>query len=207
MKNIFDQNVGRYDAWYDRHEKAYLSELRAIRKLLPSKGKGLEIGVGTGRFAVPLGIKTGIDPSKKMIEIARLRGVDARWGLGEFLPFRDASFDYAVLIFTLCFVKKPCKVLAETHRILRKNGALIAGIVPKDSFLGKIYQQKGSIFYKNACFFTVSELVIMLTKTGFGNFNFCQTLSRLPDKIKRVENPQAGFGESGFVVVSCRKNG
>lgn len=54
MSGIFDRYYKRYDAWYGRNRYTYLSELRAIRKFLPRKGKGLEIGVGTGRFAGPL---------------------------------------------------------------------------------------------------------------------------------------------------------
>ncbi len=69
MKNIFDKRYKKYDAWYKENKFAYLSELEAIRKVLPKKGKGLEIGVGTGRFAAPLGIKFGIDPSEDMIQL------------------------------------------------------------------------------------------------------------------------------------------
>ncbi|MFA5167344.1 MAG: class I SAM-dependent methyltransferase [Candidatus Omnitrophota bacterium] len=206
MENIFDKFYKHYDAWYDRNRNAYLSELRAVRKFLPKEGKGLEIGVGTGRFAAPLGIKTGVDPSKKMIEIARLRGVDARLGRGESLPFQNSSFNYVVLIITLCFVKKPFRVLAEARRVLKRNGVLLVGIIPKDSFLGKAYQKKGSIFYKNARFFSMFELVHKLAVLKFVDFEFCETLFQLPDRIARIENPKKGFGKGGFVVVACRKN-
>jgi len=59
--NIFDRYYKRYDNWYEKNKFAYLSELKTVRKVLPRKGKGLEIGVGTGRFAAALGISTGID--------------------------------------------------------------------------------------------------------------------------------------------------
>jgi len=68
----------KYDAWYDTNKFAYLSELEALRKVLPEVGRGLEIDVGTGRFAVPLGIDIGIDSSKRMIEIAKERGASVR---------------------------------------------------------------------------------------------------------------------------------
>lgn len=45
----------RYDDWFERHRAAYLSELLAVRALLPWEGRGLEVGVGTGRFAGPWG--------------------------------------------------------------------------------------------------------------------------------------------------------
>jgi len=78
---IFDKYYKKYDLWYERNRFAYLSELEAIKKVLPKKGKGLEIGVGTARFAKPLGIKYGIDPSKKMLEIAKKKGVNVRLGM------------------------------------------------------------------------------------------------------------------------------
>ena len=89
--NIFDRYYKKYDIWYDRNKFAYLSELEAIKKVIPSVGRGLEIGVGTGRFAAALNITIGIDPSHNMIEIASRRGVNVRWGFGEDLPFLEFS--------------------------------------------------------------------------------------------------------------------
>ncbi|MBU9888367.1 MAG: class I SAM-dependent methyltransferase [Candidatus Omnitrophica bacterium] len=206
MKNLFDRFYKRYDAWYDRHKNAFRSELKAVRRFLPRKGKGLEVGVGTGRFAASLGIQIGIDPSKKMIAIARTRGIDARWGRGESLPFPRSSFDHVVLIITLCFVQKPACVLKEARRVLKKNGTLLVGMIPGDSALGAAYQKKGSVFYKNARFFTVTELLRKLTALKFSDFKICETLFRSPDKMTRPQNPKDGSGKGGFVVVACRKN-
>jgi ubiquinone/menaquinone biosynthesis C-methylase UbiE len=205
MKNIFDRYYQKYDTWYDKHKFAYLSELEAIKKVLPKKGKGLEIGVGTGRFAAPLGIKYGIDPSKKMLEIAKKRGVDARLGFGERLPFTNASFNYVAIIITLCFVKDPQKVLKEARRVLKKSGRIIIGIIDKDSFLGKFYQKKKSIFYKQARFFSVKEATRLLRETGFIRLSYYQTLFKLPDKIDSIEKPKRGFSKGGFVVISGEK--
>jgi hypothetical protein len=60
----FERHTGRYERWFGRHEAADLSELRVLRELLPDPGLALEIGVGTGRFAGPLGIAVGIEPSR-----------------------------------------------------------------------------------------------------------------------------------------------
>jgi len=43
--------------------------------MLPEGGTGIEIGVGTGRFASQLGIKLGLEPSKSMASLARQRGM------------------------------------------------------------------------------------------------------------------------------------
>jgi hypothetical protein len=62
MTSSFNSHHRRYEAWFSRHEAAF-SELLAVRALLPWEGKGLEIGVGTGRFSAPLGVEVGVDPS------------------------------------------------------------------------------------------------------------------------------------------------
>jgi len=205
MNSVFDKYYKKYDAWYDKNKFAYLSELEAIKKVLPKRDNGLEIGVGTGRFAYALGITTGIDPSKKMLEIAKKRKVNVKLGYGEKLPFKDSTFGYIAIIITLCFVKDPLKVLRESHRVLKRRGKIIVGIIDKDSFLGKLYQEKKSKFYKEAFFLNVKELIDLLQNTGFNNFTYYQTLFTLPHKMDSVEKPRKGFGKGGFVVISADK--
>lgn len=205
MNGVFDSHYEKYDAWYDKHQFAFLSELEAIKKVLPRDEKGLEIGVGTGRFASALGIMMGIDPSREMLKIAQARGVNVRFGFGEDIPFMDGTFDYAAIIITLCFVKNPKKVIEEAFRILKKNGRIIIGIVDKESFLGKFYQRKKSVFYKQAKFFNVNKVKNLLKETGFGFFSYYQTISILPDKMNSVEKPMKGFGKGGFVVITAKK--
>ena len=76
----FEKNVDRYEAWFEHHRLAYESELKAIRMLLPKNGEGLEVGVGTGRFAAPLGIGVGVEPSPAMGQLARERDRSALRG-------------------------------------------------------------------------------------------------------------------------------
>ena len=206
MNSIFDRYYKKYDAWYDKNKFTYLSELEAIKKVLPKKDKGLEIGVGTGRFAQALGIKFGIDPSIEMLKIAKKRGIDVRLGNGEHIPFRNDTFDYVAIIITICFVKYPRKVIEESCRVLKNNGKIIIGIIDKNSFLGKLYQEKKSVFYKKAKFFSVAELTDLLKEAGFNRFYHFQTIFRLPDKINSIEKPQNGFGKGSFVVISAKKD-
>jgi ubiquinone/menaquinone biosynthesis C-methylase UbiE len=201
--NIFNRYYQKYDAWYRENQAVFFSELKAIKKVLPKTGKELEIGVGTGQFASHLGVKYGIDPSLKMLGLARNRGVKVKLGYGESLPYQTRTFDYVLIIFTLCFVKNPKKVLQETHQVLKQKGKLIIGMIDKHSFLGKYYQSKKSGFYKYAKFFSVSELTNLLTETGFTRFTLYQTLFKLPTKIKLATEPKKGFGKGGFVVVSA----
>ena len=205
MRDVFDKYYKKYDAWYDKHKFAFLSELEAIRKVLPRNEKGLEIGVGTGRFASRLGIKYGVDPSENMLKIAQKRGIDVHHAPGERLPFDNSVLDYITIIITLCFVKDPVKVLIEAKRVLKKRGKVIIGIIDKESFLGRFYQGKKSLFYRQAHFFGVKEVANFLKMTGFGRISYYQTIYKFPDKMNSVEKPKKGFGEGGFVVISANK--
>lgn len=199
--NIFDKYYKRYDAWYERNKFAYLSELTAIRKVLPKKGKGLEIGVGTGRFASKLGISHGVDPSPNMVALAKKRRIKAKTAKGENLPFDGNTFDYILMVITLSFVQDPKKVISESRRVLKNKGKLIIGIVDKDSFLGKYYRHKKGIFYKYANLLSVREVISLLEKIGFKKLIFYQTIFKTPTKIKAQEPVKKGYGKGGFVVI------
>jgi len=205
----FDQYAGAYDAWFEEHDEYYRLELEAVRRLLPAAGSGVEIGVGSGRFAGPLGIKTGIEPSAAMREIARLRGIDVIAGVAECLPLAADSFDYAVFVTTLCFLESLDKAFAEVFRILKPGGAVIIGFIEQDSELGRQYQQRKdeSRFYRDARFHTVDEVLEALGSRGFGQFAFVQTL--LPGKLHSHEigMVKEGHGEGAFVVVRAMKPG
>jgi ubiquinone/menaquinone biosynthesis C-methylase UbiE len=200
---VFDAYFKEYDAWYDTHPYAYASELETLKRVIPDKGMGLEIGVGTGRFASALGIAVGVDPSQQMVDTAARRGVTVCRGCGEQLPFLDHSFDYAAIIIALCFVRDPARVLQEARRVLKRNGTLIIGIIDKDSFLGRHYHTKKSVFYRQAHFFSVPELTDMLRAAGYHLFSYFQTIFTVLDEMRSAQKPRRGFGDGGFVVISA----
>lgn len=203
----FEKYYDKYEDWFIKNKFAYQSELLAIRELLPEKGRGVEIGVGSGRFAEPLGIKYGIDPSGKMLEIARKRGIEVSLGVAENLPYINESFDHALMVTTICFLDDIVKSLKEVYRILRKKGIVVIGFVDKNSKVGKEYQKikSKSDFYRVATFFSVEEVVGYLKKAGFSNFIFRQTIFDKLDKIKTIQPVKNGYGEGSFVVVSAQK--
>lgn len=73
--NIFEEAVKEYDEWFETHQWVYQSEVAAVRKFILKTGEGIEIGVCTGHFSTPFGIKVGIEPAKAMAEIARKKGI------------------------------------------------------------------------------------------------------------------------------------
>jgi hypothetical protein len=51
--NPFEAHHPRDEAWFDTNAAAYISALLALRPFVPWEGRGIEIGVGSGRFAAP----------------------------------------------------------------------------------------------------------------------------------------------------------
>ena len=89
----FQKHTIKYDRWFEENKYVYQSEINAIKELLPAFKTAVEIGIGTGKFALPLGIKFGIEPSEKMRKTARRRGIQALDGIAENLPLESESFD------------------------------------------------------------------------------------------------------------------
>ena len=106
-------------------------------KVVPrASGAVFEIGCGGGinqQFYDPAKVTSyaGIDPGAKLLDYARdaarAKGwtADIRQGVGEAIPFADASFDSVVCTYTLCSVQDPAQVLRELHRVLRPGGRLL----------------------------------------------------------------------------------
>ena len=125
----FEENARHYDAWFDQHKIEYDLELQAITALLPTSGKGIEIGAGTGRFSQPLNIALAVEPSESMRSIAQERGVHIIAGTVESLPVADRSYDYALLVTVTCFLESLPAALKEVHRILKPEGYIILGLI------------------------------------------------------------------------------
>ena len=203
---IFEMNVDAYEKWFHDHSLAYVSEIKAVQALLPKEGEGVEIGVGTGRFAAPLKIRHGVEPSTAMAAIARRRGVDVTEGTAEKLPFEDERFDYALMIATLCVVDDPGAALREVHRILTPAGVLVVGLVDRERPLGESQEQKGkSICWHDTACFSAAEVVALMKEGGFHDFAFTQTIFQPLEMIAEVEPVREGHGKGAFVAVRGRK--
>jgi SAM-dependent methyltransferase len=202
----FEKHSDRYDEWFEKNRDVYNSELEAIRKLIPSPhAKGLEVGVGSGKFAVPLGIKIGVEPSDRMAAKAEKHGIRVFRNVAEDLPFSDSEFDFVLMVTTICFVDDILTSFREAFRVLKTRGCIIVGFVDKESDLGKQYLDKRntSVFYKEATFFSAQEVCQYLTDAGFGDLTLQQTL--IPGETQ--ETIQDGFGKGAFVVAKGVKNG
>ena len=203
----FNNYASEYDRWFDENHFAYQSEIEAIRRFIPDKGLGVEIGAGTGRFSTPFSITVGVEPSDAMAEIASSRGITVHRTFAEDLPFDSEHFDYALMVNTICFVEDTLKAIQEIFRILIPGGKFILAIIDKNSKLGLMYESKkaSSMFYKDAVFYSPTRVLEMLCKTGFSGSQIAQTIFTNPRQMTEPDPVKEGYGEGAFVVIGSVK--
>ena len=202
----FDQNTLEYDQWFENHSSVYQSEILVLQQAIPQHKIGIEIGVGTGRFAKPLNIKFGVEPSENMAKVAEQRGITVYKASAERMPIDNATFDFVLMVTTVCFLSDLPKAFSEVYRILKPNGEIILAIIDKNSELGKKYEKEKSSnkFYQDAHFHSTEELTVLLQQSHFQNFQYWQTLTSL--KENEIEKPEKGYGQGSFVVIKAQKN-
>jgi SAM-dependent methyltransferase len=203
----FDTHPDEYDLWFIQNQNVFQSELKALRNVFSAEGRGVEIGVGSGIFAEPLGIPEGIEPSEAMRNRAKQRNIKAINGIAENLPYPDRSLDFTVMITTICFVDDVYKSMYEAHRVLKDGGSLIIGFVDKDSPVGREYlaHKEESVFYREAVFYGTEELYGILDDTGFIIEKTCQTVFGKLDEVNGVQDVLEGYGKGSFVVIKAGK--
>lgn len=113
----------------------------------------LDVGCGSGPVLESLrdrgAVVTGVEPSAKMLALARKRlGEDAvlhHAGLGDDpLPFPDAAFDDAIACLVLHYLKDWKAPLTELRRVLTPGGRLI--VVVDHPFVNKLMHPESDYF-------------------------------------------------------------
>jgi ubiquinone/menaquinone biosynthesis C-methylase UbiE len=132
-------------SWWDRNIMPKLigcacaqpQIMKARSRIVPqADGDVFELGCGGGinmQFYDPARITSfaGLDPSPALLETSRAAAqakgmaADIRAGIGEAMPFDDASFDTLLVTFTLCSVDAQPQVLSEMRRVLRPGGKVL----------------------------------------------------------------------------------
>lgn len=205
----FNEHVDEYEEWYERYPFVFQSEVEAIRELLPTGDNihGIEVALGTGRFAKELGIKEGVEPAPNMRALALKRGIEVLSGDAAHLPYADMRFDVVLMVFCISYFDDLPEAFREARRVLKNGGSLIVGFVDKESIIGKYYEQRKpvSVFYKQANFYSTKRIASELRKLKFKNLQFSQTLFHALDEIKEFEPARPGYGEGSFVIIKAIK--
>ena len=188
-EDVFEHYAEEYDHWYEEHRGEYHAELDRIRRLLPQPdSRAIEVGVGSGRFARPLGITLGLEPSRALGRMARRRGIEIIRGRAESIPIRDESCSSVLLVTVICFLDDPVLAFREIHRILVPQGTLIIGFIEREGQIALKYLREGGKrrFLSRARFYSTGEVQALLKGTGL--------------RVARVDS------RAGFCVIAALKD-
>ena len=164
----FSRFANDYDRWFDEHSDVYTGQVALLQRHLP-KGPGemLEIGTGSGRFASRLGIRHGIDPSPRLIAMAKGRGLEPVLGAGEFLPYRDGTFDGILMMTVICFMDDVTLAFQEAFRVLRPKGFLVVAFLEKEGEIARREERSEGRLFRYARFYSEPEVAGALAGAGF----------------------------------------
>lgn len=180
--------------------KKYISD-----NLIYSNEKVLDIGMGTGTFAILCAEKgamvTGIDYSEKMLEVARKN--IRQEGLTERIQiikmsvvelderFSDKSYSkiIAMLSFSELYQKEQDYCLRQIHRILKENGEFIL-----------VDEVKPKKFWKKVTYFIIRIPLVLITL-----FKSQLTTTRLKDIEKRLEDNNFKILEEKLYLLDTLK--
>ncbi len=108
-----------------------------------------------------------IDPSYKMVEIARSRGMDARIGTAEKTGLKSNSCDVILCIDSLHHFSELKKAIAEMHRILSGKGVILVEEFNRNSFLVRLFEAGERLVGFGSKFYTPEELRNFFEEEGF----------------------------------------
>ena len=122
----FDKLASIYDATRSLPEDVMEELIDEISKVLRKYecDSILDVGIGTGRFALPLSRKgfevTGIDFAREMLKIARGKKLQSLFFANAFnAPFIDKSFDAAMAVHVLHLTSSWKSILQEITRVAK----------------------------------------------------------------------------------------
>lgn len=131
MTTNFDRAAAFYDDTRRLPEAAIEAFTDRLAEALGRAKSVLEVGVGTGRVAVPLSncgyTMTGIDVSEKMLAVLEAKSSAVKTQLGDAtdLPFDNASFDAVLAVDVFHLVSDWRSAVDEAVRVLRPGGRIV----------------------------------------------------------------------------------
>lgn len=139
----FDQAAAIYDATRTLSEQARRAVTEILRGEIAGRGRVLEIGVGTGRIALPLheldvqlaGIDLSLPMLRKLLEKTEGRPpFPLAQGDATRLPFASAAFGAAYGVHVLHLIPAWREVVSELVRVVRPGGVVLidlGGLAPE----------------------------------------------------------------------------
>lgn len=92
------------------------------------KGKVLDVGCGIGDFLSFKKEAHGIDINEENIGYCKNKNLNASLMKKDIIPFKDNSYDSAIMDNVIEHIECPQKLLKELNRVLSLNGLLVIGV-------------------------------------------------------------------------------
>jgi SAM-dependent methyltransferase len=206
---VFDEVAEVYDNWYEHHQgkQVFVAERNAIEFMIPCEGLGIEIGAGTGSFAQSLQrdnrIIICLDPSKRMVSVAKQKKLHIVLAYGDYAPFRTV-FDFAYMVTVIEFLDDPICTFLDIQQICKSCAMFTLLFINAKSSWGIYYYElglKGDLVLKHAKLFDLDELLDILKESGYEIVSIKGTLSSKPIDIKVDGNLCEPSDETGVIIV------
>jgi len=224
----FDAYAEKYDAWFMENNNLFSSEAAVVAWFLKPEERILSVGCGSGLFEDVLrkdyniDIREGIEPSEAMADIARKRGMEVTIGTAEEADFGEGIYDTLLFNGTPGYIDDLQKAFRKAAKALKPGEKIVVIDVPKESSFAILYNLGKTVgtwddevfkgvkpdavypieFVKEARWRTTAEKVDLLEKTGFGEFEYAQTLTHHPLYANEfIENPIEGYQKGDYVAI------
>jgi len=224
MVQIFDEWPEKYDLWFEtpigRLIKEYESKL-VLRMLRPKPGEViLDAGCGTGIFTADI-LETGARVVGLELSFAMLCRCLTKCGGETFqpvvgdlrrLPFADASFNRAVSITAIEFIKDVRIAVEELFRVTKPGGRIVVATLnslspwaPRREAAAK----KGHPLFRHAVFRSPGEIKGLVPVEGMVQTAIHFKKDDDPDVAMKIEKAgmERGLDTGAFLSVSWIKPG
>ena len=153
------------DGYNKLHEEEQLNKLEVIKKNIKTKKKDflLDVGCGTAFSLKHFDCnKTGIDPSIKLLKQNRKDCL--MQAVGEYLPFKDSSFDIVISVTAVHNFHGIKKGLEEIERVARRK--IVISTLKRSSKNKKIREEIERLFNIDKAIEEEKDIIYLLDKKG-----------------------------------------
>jgi len=153
------------EGYEELHKEEQLKKIKIIKENLNIKPNSKILDVGCGPYYGEWdGEVTGIDPSKKLLEIAKTKGIKTIHCSAESLPFEDDSFDYIISITAIQNFDDIEKGITEIIRVAKSNAVIVITFLKKSDKKNKIIELLGKSFNIDKTIEEDKDIILFMKK-------------------------------------------
>ena len=162
-----------YDSDKEPMISTFIRYLEIIEKILPNKGKLLDVGAATG-FFIDIAQKrgwnaTGIELSDFAASSARAKGFNVKTGTLSSSDFLPESYDVVTIFDVIEHFPDPLIEIKTATKILKRGGVIAINTPDTGSIVAKIFGKKWHLIVppEHLYYFNSANLTTLLEKNDF----------------------------------------